>query len=366
MSLVSNNLNLKTIKISQLGSYTDIKPNDILLVIQSSSYMRSKKTTFMDLITSIGQISADYKGSFIGDHSGSTYGYFQGNGIFDGVHRGTFINDTVGSIMTGSFNGDFKGIFKGTFSGSLSINNLTATGSYYGNIFGQNTKATGSFTGNHYGTIIGRVGSKITGSFKGNLNGTANNSNTSLYASQAGNALTANTAKTASYVLQTGAGQQPLYAPVYFNTISTDFTINTGYSIYETTNFSNVATVTNTSWFDINLSPLSVPPTARYGMFIFYVTASKRHPNPCSGNDTTKATVTVISSPNFQDVTKPIVWAWTWSDANEMCSTTALAGGVSSLVTLPLIIKNDVPNVSFRIKGIKVTKFNIYCAGYIL
>lgn len=67
MSNICNSLNFKTVKISQLGYYSDIQPNDLFLVIKSGSYLQSKRTTVEDLIQTIGRYpNFNFSGSIKG------------------------------------------------------------------------------------------------------------------------------------------------------------------------------------------------------------------------------------------------------------------------------------------------------------
>lgn len=133
MSSPCNTLNVQQIKVSDLVSYSSLKTNDLLLIIESGSL-----GTYYSRKSQIGNLaSLLHTGSFTGS--------------FKGLHVGS-------AKLTGSFNGNLKGSFVG--SGEV-------TGSFTGSVKG-NSHTTGSMTGSFKG--------KLSGSLKGNLKGTASGS----------------------------------------------------------------------------------------------------------------------------------------------------------------------------------------------
>jgi hypothetical protein len=64
-----NNLNVKTLRISQLATSTGINNNDLIAISQFDSVNNvyySKKATCSSLITYFGTVNGSYKGSFTG------------------------------------------------------------------------------------------------------------------------------------------------------------------------------------------------------------------------------------------------------------------------------------------------------------
>lgn len=146
---------IKPIKVSELGSYSDLKPEDIFLVIESGSSLFSRKTTFADIKACLAIDTPEAPTNFSGNFSGNFQGVYVGN--FSGGYYGIFTSDG-GSNLTGAFSGDFNG--NADLTGNFN-------GNFNGNVVSTNIKATGSFTGNHYGVVKSTTNSKLTGSFKG-------------------------------------------------------------------------------------------------------------------------------------------------------------------------------------------------------
>jgi len=121
MSSVCNVINVNQIKVSDLVRYANIKSNDFILTIESSSLnnLYSRRSTFKDIITFISNSTGSYTGSFSGS-----------------------IPHAIGKI-TGSFTGSFKGLFTGktsakhtgSYSGSIFIKNQPSSTNYFDLVF---------------------------------------------------------------------------------------------------------------------------------------------------------------------------------------------------------------------------------------
>lgn len=187
-----NNFNVVPIKVSQLVRYKNIDVDDFFLTIESGSGLYSRKSTFGDLVTALGNVTGSYTGSFSGSFKGKA------SGSFSGSYWGSVISKNTKA--TGSFKGNFKGDASGSFSGSILSKNTKATGSFYGNkstisgsfsgsfygsLLSKNTKASGSFSGSHYGSLLSK-NTKASGSFSGSHYGSLFSKNTKASGSFSG------------------------------------------------------------------------------------------------------------------------------------------------------------------------------------
>lgn len=98
MSTSCKQVNAFPIKVSELGYYSDLKKNDIFLVVESGSAgpagsLYSRHTKLMDILSSSRDYNLIYSGSFSGNFYGKHFGDFKG------THTGSF---------TGSFRGDIE------------------------------------------------------------------------------------------------------------------------------------------------------------------------------------------------------------------------------------------------------------------
>jgi hypothetical protein len=83
MASLCNTLNIQTLKMSSLSSYTNIDGTDIFMIIESGSALYSRKTTAADVASYV--INSGLSGSYTGSFSGS------------GVLHGTFSGSTYGT-----------------------------------------------------------------------------------------------------------------------------------------------------------------------------------------------------------------------------------------------------------------------------
>lgn len=127
MSDSCNELNIKPIKLNELGIYTSVQSNDTLLIVEKNkSKFFSKKSTFSDFVSSIvsltSSLSGNIYGKFIGELKGNLSGSLTGS-ILSGSLKGTFIGpaSVIGTPFT-TLNG-YPISFKGTSSFSVNSNN---------------------------------------------------------------------------------------------------------------------------------------------------------------------------------------------------------------------------------------------------
>lgn len=140
MSSPCNTLNVQQIKVSDLVSYSSLKTNDLLLVIESGSLgtYYSRKSQISSLVSLMH--TGSFTGSFVGLHlgsaklTGSLNGNLKGNFSGSGKITGSFTGSTRGiSYTTGSMTGSFKGKLSGSFNGNLKgVTSGSTSGSHYG------------------------------------------------------------------------------------------------------------------------------------------------------------------------------------------------------------------------------------------
>jgi hypothetical protein len=180
MASPCNTLNVVPIKVSRLVRYSNIDTNDFFLTVESGSGLFSRRSTFGDVVSSLGNVTGSYSGSFSGSHYGSLVSKnTNASGSFSGSHYGSLVSKNTNA--SGSFSGSYwgrviskntnaSGSFSGSHYGSLVSKNTNASGSFsgshYGSLVSKNTNASGSFSGSHYGSLVSK-NTKATGSFSG-------------------------------------------------------------------------------------------------------------------------------------------------------------------------------------------------------
>lgn len=148
MSDSCNELNIKPIKVNELGNYTSLQSDDLLLTIQKNkSTFYSRKTTFGDFVNSIlyltSSLSGNVNGNFYGNLTGSLFGNLTGS-IFGQSLKGTLIGkSSITGIPFDTLNGQSIS-FKGTGSYSIS-SSYSPVSNYSTNVFSSSYSFSSSY-----------------------------------------------------------------------------------------------------------------------------------------------------------------------------------------------------------------------------
>lgn len=156
MSNNCNILNVKPIKVNELGNYYSLNSDDQILIVQNNkSKFYSRKTTFSDFVSSITQLTSSLSGNIFGNFDGIFTGNTYGNltGSISGSFKGK-INKTYGSIIGIPFKTkNQKSIsFEGTSSYSVS-SSYSTTSSYSTNTKSSSFSLISNFVSGSYSNI---------------------------------------------------------------------------------------------------------------------------------------------------------------------------------------------------------------------